>query len=284
MGPRASATAGAPSRRRSFIPPSRSVRRRARRRGASRRVPSTASGRRPPIGRIRSSCWRSRLLPRLPSWCRSGTGGCWSRRSRSSAGPRYPMAADLAAGRGPGWTCSSAAMRTSRTSARSVRPTAGSCSASTTSTRRCPGPFEWDVKRLAASFAVAGRDRGFDAKQRAAINGRSTRAYREAMREFAGDANLDLWYSRIDVDEIADLAAAHGVREAGEAVRAQRREGAVEGQPQGAREAHRDRRRRARIASDPPLIVPIEEMLGRRRGASTTRSSCTASSAPTGGR
>ena len=59
-------------------------------------------------------------------------------------------------------TSSSAATRTSPTSASSPRPTGGSCSASTTSTRRCPGPFEWDVKRLAASFAVAGRDRGFD--------------------------------------------------------------------------------------------------------------------------
>ena len=70
-----------------------------------------------------------------------------------------------------------------------------------------PGPFEWDVKRLVASFAVAGRDRGFDAKQRAAINRAVARAYREAMREFAAMSNLDLWYARIDVDEIAALAA-----------------------------------------------------------------------------
>ena len=66
-----------------------------------------------------------------------------------------------------------------------------------------PGPFEWDVKRLAASFAVAGRDRGFDAKQRQSINLMVTRAYREAIRSFAGMSNLDVWYARIDVDEIA---------------------------------------------------------------------------------
>src|SRR5687767_13573924 len=54
-----------------------------------------------------------------------------------------------------------------------------------------PGPFEWDVKRLVASFAVAGRDRGFDAKQRRSINRDVSRAYREAMREFAGMSNLD---------------------------------------------------------------------------------------------
>ena len=50
-----------------------------------------------------------------------------------------------------------------------------------------PGPFEWDVKRLVASFAVAGRDRGFDEKQREAVNLAVGRAYREAMAGYAGD-------------------------------------------------------------------------------------------------
>ena len=75
-----------------------------------------------------------------------------------------------------------------------------------------PGPFEWDVKRLVASFAVAGRDRNFDAKQRRSINRTVTRAYREAITGLAGMSNLDLWYSRIEVDEIAELAARHGTR------------------------------------------------------------------------
>ena len=67
-----------------------------------------------------------------------------------------------------------------------------------------PGPLEWDVKRLVASFAVAGRDRGFDDEDAAPRSTRrSSRAYREAMREFAAMRNLDVWYARIDVDEIA---------------------------------------------------------------------------------
>ena len=70
-----------------------------------------------------------------------------------------------------------------------------------------PGPFEWDVKRLVASFAVAGRDRNFDAKQRDAINLAVTSSYREAIKSFAAMSNLDLWYSRIDVEEIAALVA-----------------------------------------------------------------------------
>ena len=67
-----------------------------------------------------------------------------------------------------------------------------------------PGPFEWDVKRLAASFAVAGRDRGFNAKQRREVNLAVTRAYREAMRDFAGMRTLDVWNARLDVDAIYD--------------------------------------------------------------------------------
>ena len=106
-----------------------------------------------------------------------------------------------------------------------------------------PGPFEWDVKRLVASFAVAGRDRGFDAKQRHSINLAVTRAYREAIRSFAGMSNLDLWYSRIDVDEIAAVAAERDRPQAAQAVRAQRGQGAVEGQHESLYEAHDDRRR-----------------------------------------
>ena len=124
-----------------------------------------------------------------------------------------------------------------------------------------PGPFEWDVKRLVASFAVAGRDRGFDAKQRRSINRAVTRSYREAIRGFAEMSNLELWYSRIDVDEIAAVAAQ---QVAGKQLKRFERNVAkarskdslrafaklthiVDGEP--------------RIASDPPLIVPIEEVV-----------------------
>jgi uncharacterized protein (DUF2252 family) len=70
-----------------------------------------------------------------------------------------------------------------------------------------PGPFEWDVKRLVTSFAVAGRDRGFNPSQRAAINATAARAYREAMHGYASMADLDLWYTRISVDELVEQFA-----------------------------------------------------------------------------
>ena len=70
-----------------------------------------------------------------------------------------------------------------------------------------PGPWEWDVKRLAASFAIAGRDRDFTPQETRAAVLRTVRSYREAMREFAAMRNLDVWYARLDVDTLlADLA------------------------------------------------------------------------------
>ena len=123
-----------------------------------------------------------------------------------------------------------------------------------------PGPFEWDVKRLVASFAVAGRDRSFDAKQRRSINRAVTRSYREAIRSFAAMSNLDLWYARIDVDQIAAVAAQHATgkqmkRFERNVAKARSKDSLrafakltkiVDGEP--------------RIASEPPLIVPIEEL------------------------
>ena len=66
-----------------------------------------------------------------------------------------------------------------------------------------PGPWEWDVKRLAASFVVAGRERGFDEAQRRSVALTAAGEYRKAMRTFAGERNLDLWYQRIDVSSLA---------------------------------------------------------------------------------
>jgi uncharacterized protein (DUF2252 family) len=131
-----------------------------------------------------------------------------------------------------------------------------------------PGPFEWDLKRLVASFAVAGRDRGFDAKERHRVNRMVTRAYREAMRELASMRSLDLWYSRIDVDEIAEVARKQGTAKqiarldknlaktrAKDSLRAfNKLTTMVDGEP--------------RIAADAPLIVPIEDLAdGRDRKA-----------------
>jgi len=63
-----------------------------------------------------------------------------------------------------------------------------------------PAPWEWDVKRLAASFVVAGRNNGFTAEEARASAQACARSYRERMREFAKMGALDLWYYSIDVE------------------------------------------------------------------------------------
>jgi uncharacterized protein (DUF2252 family) len=123
-----------------------------------------------------------------------------------------------------------------------------------------PGPFEWDVKRLVASFAVAGRDRGFTAKQREPVNLAAGRSYREAMRAFAAMRVLDVWYARLDVEEVATRWSA-GVS----AKQLKRFDRNV------AKARTKDSLRAAdklthlvdgnvRIVSDPPLITPIEKL------------------------
>jgi uncharacterized protein (DUF2252 family) len=124
-----------------------------------------------------------------------------------------------------------------------------------------PGPFEWDVKRLVASFAVAGRDRGFDTKQRKSINQATARSYREAMLDLAEMKKLDVWYSRLAVDEIetqlrATLKQGQVKRYEKNVAKARSKDSikafdklvqVIDGRP--------------RLVGDPPLIVPIEDLL-----------------------
>ncbi len=124
-----------------------------------------------------------------------------------------------------------------------------------------PGPFEWDVKRLVASFAVAGRDRGFDADERQAVNLAVTEAYRNSMADFAAMRTMNVWTSRLDTDEIerrwvsqmdkpAQKRYARNVAKARakDSVRAFKKlVTVVDGRP--------------RLTGDPPLIVPLEDLL-----------------------
>src|SRR5207247_457524 len=65
-----------------------------------------------------------------------------------------------------------------------------------------PGPWEWDVKRLAASMLIAARDNGFGVKDQDRIVLDTVGAYRTAMREFAGVTNLDVWYARLEIESV----------------------------------------------------------------------------------
>ena len=124
-----------------------------------------------------------------------------------------------------------------------------------------PGPWEWDVKRLAASFAIAGRDRDFTPKETRAAVLRTVRSYRKAMREFAAMRNLDVWYARLDVDTLlADLAKVADRKQ----MKAARKGAAKAGKKNSLRAFDRLVRvvdGEPRIISDPPLLVPARELV-----------------------
>ena len=71
-----------------------------------------------------------------------------------------------------------------------------------------PAPFEWDVKRLAASFAIAARDNGFPDRDARTAARLAVRSYRTEMANYAAMRFLKVWYSRIDIDEVSSLSAA----------------------------------------------------------------------------
>ncbi|MEU6353359.1 DUF2252 domain-containing protein [Streptomyces sp. NPDC047072] len=117
-----------------------------------------------------------------------------------------------------------------------------------------PGPFEWDVKRLAASIAVAARENGHsEAKAHHAARGAVT-AYRTAMRRLAGRGELEVWYERVDVDGLLPLVrSARHRRRAGDSLTRARRRTSL--QALGKLTEVVDGRRR--IIHDPPLLEPV---------------------------
>ena len=129
-----------------------------------------------------------------------------------------------------------------------------------------PGPWEWDVKRLAASFEIAGRDLGFAADDRRAIVMAGVDEYRKRMRHAAGMRTLDAWYEHMSIDEVTGwmktevrrnrLAKKNARNVERDIAKARTRDsvrvfakraGKIDGE--------------LRILRDPPLITPIEDLI-----------------------
>jgi uncharacterized protein (DUF2252 family) len=129
-----------------------------------------------------------------------------------------------------------------------------------------PGPWEWDVKRLAASAVIAARDRAFTAKEARAAALAVGSGYRLEMNRLAGLSTLDVWYSRIDVAslmaELASGAAAGGKADKRMAERTARTiaKARTRDNLQALEKLTRVVDGQRRIISDPPLIVPVEEV------------------------
>ncbi|WP_222849502.1 DUF2252 domain-containing protein [Trebonia kvetii] len=127
-----------------------------------------------------------------------------------------------------------------------------------------PGPWEWDVKRLAASLEVAARENGFSRKDRTAIAAAAVASYRQAMSQFAAMTNLDVFYAHIDVAQLrADLESRLTKRQrkqwdAGEA------KARTSDSMRSLRKLTKTVDGKQRIVADPPLVVPARDLVGAR--------------------
>jgi uncharacterized protein (DUF2252 family) len=122
------------------------------------------------------------------------------------------------------------------------------------------GPFEWDVKRLVASFAVAGRERDFTERQRRSVNLSAARSYRTAILAFARMRTLDIWYARFELEDIVrQLAEELDAKHLDSLERDLARRRAKDHLRAFAKLTHIVDGQR-RFVSDPPLVVPIDEL------------------------
>ncbi|MFD7708057.1 DUF2252 domain-containing protein [Streptomyces sp. NPDC059786] len=124
-----------------------------------------------------------------------------------------------------------------------------------------PGPWEWDVKRLVASLAIAGRANGFDAAQRADVVRGTVRSYREWMDSFARMRTLDVWYSRIDADELYAALRDQVDKRTRRRVSHTLAKARTRDHLQALEKLTDTSDGRLRIAPDPPLVVPLGELL-----------------------
>ena len=134
-----------------------------------------------------------------------------------------------------------------------------------------PGPFEYDVKRMAASFTIAGRNNGFSAVDVTAATLASVRAYREAMIEFSGMGNMEIWYARLTeqdlMDAISTMTKGAGTKQAA----TQARKGAERAKKAALKAHTRDSLQALsklaevvdghyQIVSQPPVVIPARDL------------------------
>ena len=124
-----------------------------------------------------------------------------------------------------------------------------------------PGPWEWDVKRLAASLEVAARENGFPTKQRREVVLAAVSRYRQAMRQFAGMTDLDVWYASADVTALRAQFDSRLQERQRKALDKGLTKARTRDSMQSLAKLTRMVDGRPRIISDPPLLVPVEELI-----------------------
>ena len=132
-----------------------------------------------------------------------------------------------------------------------------------------PGPFEWDVKRLAASLQIAAESSEFTAKERRKIVRRAVRGYREAIAGFAEQGNLAVWYSHLDVDDLLPRIGRRFDAERQEQMQVLVDKARTRDSVHAFGKLTSVVAGRPRIVSQPPLVVPIEELWGEDAATQT---------------
>lgn len=122
-----------------------------------------------------------------------------------------------------------------------------------------PGPFEWDVKRLAASAVLTARSNGWSSTVQRSLALTAASSYRKAMRAFAGMTTLEVWYSRLDVTNLGRLASSLSPEAAlarvERSIAGARRRTNLQAMAKLTTVVHGQRR----FVDDPPLLVRVSE-------------------------
>ncbi|MDC3957005.1 DUF2252 domain-containing protein [Polyangium jinanense] len=124
-----------------------------------------------------------------------------------------------------------------------------------------PGPWDWDVKRLAASLELAGRDNGLSKSARSDIVQTTVREYREAMRNFGQLGNLDVWYASLDTEQVFHQFGSRVGHKRLHVTEHNLAKARTKDSIHAYEKLTHEVGGRRRIISDPPLIVPMDEFL-----------------------
>ncbi|MGV1036788.1 MAG: DUF2252 domain-containing protein [Candidatus Nanopelagicales bacterium] len=134
-----------------------------------------------------------------------------------------------------------------------------------------PGPWEWDLKRLAASMAVAGRSNSFTASQRATVLSALVSSYQDAMAEFAGMGDLEVWYTRMEIEAYMRRFSSEVSKKQIKRVRKARDKATSRDNLQALEKLTEMVDGEPRFISQPPLIVPMSELYGADEAGEVTR-------------
>ncbi|MCL1588095.1 MAG: DUF2252 domain-containing protein [Actinomycetia bacterium] len=125
-----------------------------------------------------------------------------------------------------------------------------------------PGPWEWDLKRLVASFVIAGRESGIDSEDTAKMAKKAAQGYQQAMAGFASSTSLDVWYAHITLQQITDALPKKKERKAATKSSTKARS---KGNLHALKKLTEKVDGQLRIKSDPPLLIPLRDLPASER-------------------